>query len=513
MIELPPSRTFFADLFANQKAALWMLLGSSRAFRFATPSAVQLVFLGILAILANTLFSWLTANGEGHFNAQGLASYLLWPFIALIAGMFLAQRSGLGRLMLAPVILWLAADIYIALLQSLLQYLGMLDALPHFILPWMNALFLVLFIWQTVSVVLIFSKQLKWPWWEQILILVATIVTLAIWQQAVSSQPIWKVEAQVQPVLFSEQALYVQPELLDTALNGLQKGVFGETHWYFMGVAGAGYQDVFKTEIETTQRQFDTRFGTQGRSITLVNNASTQETLPIASRTSIARALDRIGQDMNPDSDVLFLFMTSHGNQNVFELANDPLSLANVDPLWLRQALDHAKIRWRVLVISACYSGSFVPVLQSPDTIVITAAAADRASFGCGADDDYTYFGRAFFAEAMRNETSLTAAFHAAQVSIAAREHKEGFEPSNPQMTIGSNIAAVLPQIESRLFPVMTGDVLPSMPIPVKPVAPSIVHRLSDAARRALTKHHDAPHTSGQPSTHPEKTSTVTVAQ
>ena len=462
MIELPPSRSFFADLFANQKAALWMLLGSRRAFRYVTPSAVQLVFLGVLAILANTLFSWLTANGAGHFNGQGLVSYLLWPFIALIAGIFLAQRSGLGRLMLVPVILWLAADIYVALIQSLLQYLGLIDRLPDFILPWMNSLFLVLFIWQTVSLLWIFARQQKWPWWEQILILAGTIVTLAIWQQTVSSQPIWKVEEQIQPVMLSEDALYAQPRLLDNVLNQLQKGIFGETHWYFVGVAGAGYQDVFKTEVETTQRQFDTRFGTLGRSVGLINNANTQGTLPIASRTSIAQTLDRIGQDMNPDSDVLFLFMTSHGNQNIFELANDPIGMNSIDPQWLRGALDHAKIRWRVLVISACYSGSFIPALESPDTIVITASAADRASFGCQAEADYTYFGRAFFAEAMRTQNSLTDAFKVAQTSIRAREKQDDFPASNPQMRIGSNIAAVLPQLESRLFPSDSAVNLPS---------------------------------------------------
>lgn len=461
MIELPPSRSFFPDLFANQKAALWMLLGSRRAFRFVTPSGSQLVVLAILAILANTLFSWLTADGAGHFNAQGLASYLLWPFIATVAGIFLAQRNGLGRLMLVPVILWLVADIYVALFQSLLQYLGLVNLLPEVLLPWMNSLFLVLFIWQTVSLLWIFAKQLRWPWWEQILILVATIVTLAIWQEAVSSQPIWKVEENVQPVMLSEEAFYAQPRLLSDALDQLQQGVFGETHWYFLGVAGAGYQDVFKTEIENTQRQFDTRFGTTGRSLALINNANTQETRPIASRTSIERALNRIGQDMNPD-DVLFLFMTSHGNQNIFELANDPISLTSVDPQWLREALDRANIRWRVLVISACYSGSFIPALESPDTIIITASSADRPSFGCSTESDYTYFGRAFFANAMRTQNSLASAFAAAQTEIARREKQEGYPPSNPQMRVGSNIALILPQLESHLFP--APDVVAAMP-------------------------------------------------
>jgi len=322
-------------------------------------------------------------------------------------------------------------------------------------------LFLVLFIWQTVSLLWIFAKQLRWPWWEQILILVATIVTLAIWQEAVSSQPIWKVEENVQPVMLSEEAFYAQPRLLSDALDQLQQGVFGETHWYFLGVAGAGYQDVFKTEIENTQRQFDTRFGTTGRSLALINNANTQETRPIASRTSIERALNRIGQDMNPD-DVLFLFMTSHGNQNVFELANDPISLTSIDPEWLRETLDRSNIRWRVLVISACYSGSFIPALESPDTIIITASSADRPSFGCSTEADYTYFGRAFFSNAMRTQNSLAAAFAAAQTEIARREKQEGFPPSNPQMRVGSNIALILPQLESHLFP--APDVVAAMP-------------------------------------------------
>jgi Peptidase C13 family len=479
MIELPPSRSFFSDLFANQKAAFFMLLGSRRAFRFVTPNALQLVFMGIVAILANTLFSWLTADGEGHFNAQGLVSYLLWPFIAVIAGIFLAQRSGLGRLLLVPVILWLVADIDIALFQSLLQYLGMIDLLPDFILPWMNTLFLVLFIWQTVSVLWIFAKQLQWPWWERLLILLGTIVTLAIWQEAVRSQPIWKVEENVKPVLLSEEALYAQPRLLEDRLNQLQKGVFGETHWYFLGIAGAGYQDVFKTEIENTQRQFDTRFGTTGRSIALINNVHTQETAPIASRSSIARTLQRIGQDMNPD-DVLFLFMTSHGNKNIFQLANDPISLTSIDPVWLRGALDRANIRWRVLVVSACFSGSFIPALESPNTIIITASSADRPSFGCSTESDYTYFGRAFFADAMRTQNSLAAAFKNAQAEILKREEQEGFPPSNPQMRIGNHIALILPLLESHLFPA-AGSVA-SESVEVEKTEMSTLEKLSSIA-------------------------------
>lgn len=105
----------------------------------------------------------------------------------------------------------------------------------------------------------------------------------------------------------------------------------------FLGVAGVSYQDVFKFEIDRIKEQFDTRFGTFGRSIELVNNAASINETPIASKTSMDLALRRIGQQMNRESDVLFLYMTSHGLPNQFEMENEPIDLDDVDPKWLRK--------------------------------------------------------------------------------------------------------------------------------------------------------------------------------
>lgn len=451
MINLKPSRNFMEDLRDNEIAALWMLVGSRRSFQYVTPTALQLVLLAVLAALSNTLFSWLTAGGEGAFNLQGLISYLLWPFIALITGIFLAQRQGLGRLMLVPAVLWLAGDVNIVLIQTVLQFLGQTGRLPEWSYGMMGSLFALLFIWQTLAVMWIFARELQWPWWERGLIFAGTVMILAVWQSAMDSQPIWKVTEQT-PRL-SEAALYSQPRLLDQQLSQMQQGVIGETNWYFMAVGGAGYQDVFRYEVEQTQRQFDTRFGTIGRSIGLFNHPDTQDSAPMATKTSIERSLARIGQQMNPDEDVLFLFMTSHGLPNVFELSNEPIQMDSIDPQWLRQSLDQAGIRWRVLVISACYSGSFIDALQSPDTVIITASAADKTSFGCSNQPEFTYFGRAFFAEAMRNESSIVAAFDSATRRITQLEREGGYEASEPQMLIGRHIGLLLPKFESHLFP------------------------------------------------------------
>ncbi|MFZ3194322.1 MAG: C13 family peptidase [Moraxellaceae bacterium] len=451
MINLKPSRNFLEDLRDNEIAALWMLVGSRRTFRYVTPTALQFVLLAIFAALANTLFSWLTAGGQGAFNLQGLISYLLWPFIALITGIFLAQRQGLGRLILVPAVLWLAGDVNIVLIQTVLQFLGQTGRLPEWSYGMMGSLFALLFIWQTLAVMWIFARELQWPWWERGLIFAGTVMILAVWQSAMDTQPIWKVTEQ-SPRL-SETALYSQSRLLDEKLSQMQQGVIGQTNWYFMAVGGAGYQDVFRYEVEQTQRQFDTRFGTLGRSIGLFNHPNTQDSAPMATKTSIERSLARIGQQMNPDEDVLFLFMTSHGLPNVFELSNEPIQMDSIDPQWLRQSLDRAGIRWRVLVVSACYSGSFIEALQSPDTVVITASAADKTSFGCSNQPEFTYFGRAFFAEAMRNESSIAAAFAAATARIKQLEREGGYESSEPQMVIGRQIGLLLPNFETQLFP------------------------------------------------------------
>ena len=318
MIDLKPSINFWHDLKSNQRAGLWLFLGSRKSLQIVRPSILQLIFWGLLGGCANTLFSWLVAGDGGVFNRQGLVSYALWPFIALIVGIFLSQRTNNPRLMLVPALLWLVLDTHIMLFQCLIQYLGDQDLLPNFLYSFIPILFVVLFVWQSLAVVWVFARELQWPWWERALILVATFFTLSVWQVSIKEQPIWKVE-EVPPSI-TENAFYAQAPLLNKALEQVQFGEFAQTHWYFLGVAGASYQDVFKFEIDRIKEQFDTRFGTFGRSLELVNNPESIDKTPIASKTSIDLALRRIGQQMNRESDVLFLYMTSHGLPNRFEL-------------------------------------------------------------------------------------------------------------------------------------------------------------------------------------------------
>ena len=441
---------FSLNFAANIIATLWMLVGSTRAFSWVKPTFMQFALFALLALGSNVLFSWLAAQSGSVFNEQGLVSYLIWPTIILLGGIILARRAGNQGLLFVPVVLWLVADTLSALLQSIVQFFGSQGWLPEWSYSLLPILFLVLFLWQTLALLWIFARRLRTPWWERLIVLVGAVALLTIWQNNVADQPIFK-QTPVQPVL-EEAALYEQPRLLQQALNSIDASVSGTSDWYFMGVAGFSEQNVFRSEINKVRELFEVRFGTSGRALSLINNTYSWLDEPIATKTSILQGLKRIGQQMDSDEDVLFLTLSSHGDQDIVQLANPPLQMDNLDAAWLREALDESGIRWRVIVVSACYSGSFIDELASPTTVVITASAANKMSFGCTNSAEMTYFGQAFFAESLRENTSFEAAFKDASLRVSEREGSMGFEPSEPQMVIGSLMQTALPAFEQALF-------------------------------------------------------------
>ncbi len=98
-----------------------------------------------------------------------------------------------------------------------------------------------------------------------------------------------------------------------------------------------------------------------------------------------------------------------------------------------------------VVVISACFSGVFIPSLATPNRMVLTAARPDRTSFGCGEADKYPYFDDCFL-----QSTPLAKDFPglaaAVRTCVAQREQKEGMKPpSEPQVYIGPELRPMLP--------------------------------------------------------------------
>jgi hypothetical protein len=252
--------------------------------------------------------------------------------------------------------------------------------------------------------------------------------------------------------LNAERLLFSQPAMLDQTLQAIEPGRDGVTDAFFIGVGAYATQDVFLKETLFARDLFDRRFDTGGRSLALINHLTTRDELPLATSTNLEVALRHIGSVMNRDEDVLVLYMTSHGSSD-HELSMSfwPLPLNDVTPEMLRQYLDDAGIRWRVIIISACYSGGFIDRLKSPDTAIATAAAPDRTSFGCSNENEFTYFGEALLKDQLQQEYSLPVAFSRAAEAVAARESRENLSASNPQFFIGADIRPVLDTLTRQL--------------------------------------------------------------
>ena len=246
-----------------------------------------------------------------------------------------------------------------------------------------------------------------------------------------------------------EAALFEQAQRIDAALEPVSRDTSATPEAFFLGFAGVGDQKVFAQEIGLASRVIGERYATGYRRMSLVNDERDLDSAPLASVSGLQYALQGMASRMQLDRDVLFLAISSHGSADpAIAVSNSKMPLTELRPQDLVDALGDSGIKWRVIVISACYAGGFIDALRDVHTIIIAAAAPDRTSFGCSNDSDLTYFGEAFYRDALPEAKSLRAAFDTAKEAIAAREKVEGEEPSNPQAFFGGDIEKHLAAIE-----------------------------------------------------------------
>ena len=241
---------------------------------------------------------------------------------------------------------------------------------------------------------------------------------------------------------------------VQAALERLAPQRPGVTDLYAVGFGGDNTEDVFRNETRYFETLMTQRFGAKDRVVTLINHADslTVAPRPLATLENLRAVLKGVAAKMDTTQDVLLLFMTMHGTRDHFLYVRmAPAYEDLIDPQELRRALDDAGIRNRVLVISACFSGGFIPELRNDDTLIVTAARRDRPSFGCGSDSAATFFGRAYLVNALNDTTDFVAAFDAAKQQIAGWEKVDGFKPSKPQIEIGTNIAPKLQAWRAQL--------------------------------------------------------------
>lgn len=210
------------------------------------------------------------------------------------------------------------------------------------------------------------------------------------------------------------------------------------TDVYILSFGLWGPQSVFESEAKGAARVLEASLKTKNRTIVAFNSKRSAGATP----QTIRRAVQNVRQVIEPD-DVLVFFLTSHGTPDGAALVAKGYEMM-VTPDDVRMLLQESGARYRVVIVSACYSGVFAKKLADERTLVITAAAADRPSFGCRDGATWTYFGDAFFNRAMRGEGRLDVAFQKARSLVTRREAREGFDPSNPQIAGGAEVLARL---------------------------------------------------------------------
>jgi Peptidase C13 family len=195
-----------------------------------------------------------------------------------------------------------------------------------------------------------------------------------------------------------------------------------------------GDQGVFRSEATGAAQVVADRFGSGPTRVQYNSKQGGSATIE-----GLALALHAAAKEIDAENDILLLILTSHGSRAGLAVKAGRLA-QTLTPSKLADMLARTGIRYKVVVISACYSGVFVPRLANPDTLIITAADAHHPSFGCRDKARWTYFGDAFFNVALRQARSLKDAFVAARALVTKRERRERLEPSNPQMSGGENV-------------------------------------------------------------------------
>jgi len=240
-----------------------------------------------------------------------------------------------------------------------------------------------------------------------------------------------------------------QTQLMGEALRNLAPQRPGQQDVYMITAALWG-DPVFEREATQAEAIMRPHFGAEGRSIILTAGPPGPRTYPAATPNNIAAAIGQVGALIDPNEDLVVIFITTHGAPDGTAVIREHNRMfAGLRPTHLAAMLSQANIRNRIVIVSACFSGAFIAPLANDDTIVLTAAQHDRSSFGCQPENEWTFFGDAFFNHALRNGDSLIQGFDNAKRQIERWERERNLSPpSNPQRYVGARAEQMLRRAE-----------------------------------------------------------------
>lgn len=418
----------------------------------------HILVLALIDVLIAVAYDYFSIDPERYFSVYGLqyigTLYILFVFALFVLASIQSDEGGTQKLL----VVILSTVPVVSLASVAISHFYVAYENPSPILGW--AIWLSWIVWNLAIVLRAINDRYS-PSKKRafgLIVLYALIVKPP--ELFLQDTPIWYsynpdeyAASEKTTAIDTERVYYRQRELLQRTAESLVAHRPGVTDLYFVGFGSYAAQDVFMKEVAFVRDLFDRRFDTRGRSATLVNNAKTVDYLPLANPSNLRITLNNIASRMDTNEDVLFVFLTSHGSKDavlsVDFRAMAPNDLSDED---LHGILEESGIKWRILVVSACYSGSFIERLKNEHTLILTAAHEDKTSFGCSNDRELTYFGEHFFSRELAGGGSFVDAFHRARETLREREIEENIVASEPQIFIGAAMQKKLDELEQR-FP------------------------------------------------------------
>jgi len=417
----------------------------------------HLIAIAVAAVATGIVLQRTFYGASAQFNWYGLHGQWLSLAVFLLVGWLAARFAARPIPPLTLPIALFAAALSMDLVASAVVHAGMQLGGAAMRAIWQTAYY-GWYLWFLAIAAVLLRRTARLAY-RHVALAIIPLIALNAYGIAYPPAPLWyqppvarAAEALERDSPVSEDILYLQPLLVRQALAAVAPQRAGVADLYFVGFAPFARENVFMKETEVIRALMDERFDTRGRSLLLVNNDNALRKYPLATVTNLRVALAHVAQRIDPDEDVVMIYLTSHGDpEHRLSVNYWPLRLTQVDPPLLKQLLDEAGIRWRIVVVSACYSGGYIEPLRGPTTLVMTAADATHTSFGCGAESEFTYFAKALFDEQLRETRSFEQAFARALPGIRARERELGEAFSNPQIAMGEAIRAKLADIERRM--------------------------------------------------------------
>ena len=419
---LGPVLSTLGGAFANLRAGARLALFARVERQDFRVDAAQLLLAFVVSALVDNAADWVRQPPEATLDWAALGAELAsFALLVAVAAMLAWAFSDASLVVALPVVVLVSLPV-VQIANLVPHLVGAEDEWPAWLAETLYYLVLVWFLavlWRSAYVAL-------QPGPRRFVRSIAGGLLLAIplfVPAGVLPESPWWTQAAALPALdasnpASEPVLALQRELQDEALGALKEHAQGETDLYFVAFAPDGAGAIWRPHVERAKRMMDAHWGTQGRSLAYVNDASMLTEAPMATVTHLREALEEIAAASNPDEDVVMLYLVGRSNADgSLRVALPPLGLVQLTGAGLAHLLRQAGIRWRVVVVATCAPQPFVDALADDHTLVL--AAAPRA--GCAPGDMPTAFGDALFSETLSGAASLPAAIESVRRTLAQR--------------------------------------------------------------------------------------------